>query len=126
MATSCTLLGIRVDALTIQEVVGRITSAVARGERRLLGAHNLHSVYLHQRNQYLKTFYRTADDIPIDSMALVLMARMLGYPVGRRHRTTSLDWIDAVLDQAVEHGWRIFYFGSRPGVIEDGARVWRT
>ena len=126
MSGSCTLLGVRVDALTAAEVGERISSAIAGGDRRLLGAHNLHSVYLYQRNPHLRTFYGIAHDVPIDSMALVGLARLLRYPVGRRHRTTSLDWIDSVLDKAVENQWRIFYFGSRPGVVEDGARAWRT
>lgn len=119
------MLGVRVDALTLPEVGERIAAAVTAEKPSMLGAHNLHSVYLYQRHSDVRAFYDTADIIPSDSMALVLLARLLGYRVTRDHRTTSLDWIDAVLDAAVRNGWRVFYYGSRQGVIDRGAEEWR-
>jgi N-acetylglucosaminyldiphosphoundecaprenol N-acetyl-beta-D-mannosaminyltransferase len=120
------MLGVHVDALTIPEITERIAASIAAQDHRLLGAHNLHSVHLYQENSAVRSFYDTAHYIPIDSMALVLLARLLGYRVTRNHRATSLDWIDSVLDAAVRNNWRVFYYGSRPGVIDDGADAWRT
>ncbi len=120
------MLGVHVDALTIPEITERIAASIAAQDHRLLGAHNLHSIHLYQRNASVRSFYDTAQYIPIDSMALVLLARLLGYRVTRDHRATSLDWIDPVLEAAVRNNWRVFYYGSRPGVIDDGANAWRT
>jgi N-acetylglucosaminyldiphosphoundecaprenol N-acetyl-beta-D-mannosaminyltransferase len=125
MAVDCKMLGVRVDALKLSEVRERIEAAVAAREPRLLGGHNLHSVYLYQRNPDVRAFYDAAHIVPSDSMALILLARLLGYRVTRDHRTTPLDWIDSVLDAAVQNNWRVFYYGSRPGVIDRSAEEWR-
>jgi N-acetylglucosaminyldiphosphoundecaprenol N-acetyl-beta-D-mannosaminyltransferase len=39
----------------------------------------------------------------------------------REHRATSLDFFPHLAEQAIAHGWRLFYLGSRPGVSDKAA-----
>ena len=125
MDGGCALLGVRVDPLSIDDLNLVVARAIAARTRVLIGCHNLHSIHLWHRDPQMQCFYARADHIHIDGMAVVWLARLLGHPVSRRHRVTWLDWIDPLLEAAVANRWRVFYFGSRPGVIDAGARVWR-
>lgn len=117
----CELLGVRVHPVTIVQLNERVERAVAAGGRYIVGCHNLHSVHLFHRDAKMREFYELADDIHIDGMAVVLLARMLGYGVGREHRVTWLDWLDPLMALAAARRWRVFYLGSAPGVAAQAA-----
>lgn len=59
-------------------------------------------------------------------MPLVFMGKLLGYPLRRENRMTHLDWVPPILAQAAQKGWRVFYLGTKPGIAEQGAQVWRS
>ncbi len=119
------LLGVRVDPLTIPELNARIAEAIQTGRRRVIGCHNLHSVYLFHRDPKMREFYRIVDDIHIDGMAIVALGALLGRPLRRIHRVTWIDWLPPLLRQAAENGRRVFYLGSKPGVAAAAADALR-
>jgi N-acetylglucosaminyldiphosphoundecaprenol N-acetyl-beta-D-mannosaminyltransferase len=119
------MLGTRVDALTIEDLHARIADTVRQGSRRIFASHNLHSLYLHRNDTKLQRFYERADYIRIDGMAVVLLGRLLGLPLGRRHRVTYVDWLPRFMAEAVRERWRVFYLGSKPTVAERGAVLLR-
>ena len=53
------------------------------------------------------------------------LARRLGGPLRRENRVTYVEWLDRLLNMAVNSGWRIFYLGSKPGVADRGAALLR-
>lgn len=114
------LLGTRVHALTTAALLSSIEDAVLRQRRLLVGHHNLHSIALLQQDRRLAQYFEKCDLVYADGMPVVLLARLLGHPLGREHRLTSLDFVDALLRRAADGGWRVFYLGSAPGVIERG------
>jgi N-acetylglucosaminyldiphosphoundecaprenol N-acetyl-beta-D-mannosaminyltransferase len=120
------VLGVRVHAMTLADLFADITRAVEGGRPWLIGYHNLHSVYLHHHDADMRRYCERADRLFIDGMGLVLAARIAGYPVGRRHRSTSVDWIGALVELAAARGWRVFLLGSRPGVAARAADVLRA
>ena len=64
----------------------------------------------------MRRFYETADYIHIDGMFLILLANLVGVPLRRRNRATSLDFFPLLADKAAKASWRIFYLGSKPGI----------
>jgi N-acetylglucosaminyldiphosphoundecaprenol N-acetyl-beta-D-mannosaminyltransferase len=116
----------RVDALTIEDLHARIAESIRSGSRRIFTSHNLHSLYLHGCDDKLRTFYQLADYIRIDGMAVVLLGRLLGLPLERRHRVTWVDWLPLFMAEAAKGAWRVFYLGSKPGVADRAAAVLRA
>jgi N-acetylglucosaminyldiphosphoundecaprenol N-acetyl-beta-D-mannosaminyltransferase len=125
-ADSISLLGVKVHTLSDQQVVASILRTIGQGDHKVLGHHNSHSLYLWNREPRLREFHGLADYVLIDGMSLVLLGRMVGLPLKREHRATSLDFLPLLLPEVVKEGLRIYYLGSRPGVAEKGAANLRT
>lgn len=121
-----TLLGIEVDALTINELNTLVTQAVEGKQRSVIGNHNLHSVYLYHRDAEMRRFYEMAQVIHIDGMPLVWWGRLLGYPIRSRHRVTYMDWVWPLLRLAQAKGWTVYHLGGKPGVGKRAAAVVRA
>jgi N-acetylglucosaminyldiphosphoundecaprenol N-acetyl-beta-D-mannosaminyltransferase len=120
------LLGLRLSAMTKRDLLGAVADAIDHCARRVIANHNLHSLYLWCHEPKTREFYRSADYTEIDGMPLVLLGRLFGLPLRREHRTTNLDLLPMLLDEAARRRWRVFYLGSKPGVAERGARILRT
>jgi N-acetylglucosaminyldiphosphoundecaprenol N-acetyl-beta-D-mannosaminyltransferase len=71
-----------------------------------------------QRDRVMRRFYAMANIIEIDSMPLVGWGRVLGVPLGTRHRCTYLDWREDFWRRADDSGWRVFFLGGAVGVAE--------
>ena len=119
------LLGVRVHALSIDELTDAVAAGVRSGQRRIIAHHNLHSIYLHQRDAKLRAFFRRAYLVHVDGMSLIFAGRLLGLPLRREHRITYVDWTDPLLAAATSRGWRVMYVGERAGVAERGAAALR-
>jgi len=120
------LLGVRVDQMTTGTLYAAIAEAMGSEHRTIIGNHNLHSIYLYHRDAKMRSFYARTRYVFIDGMPLILIGRLLGYPLQRRHRMTSIDWLRPMLPTAVEQGWRMLLLGSRPGVADRAAAILRT
>ena len=118
-----TVLGVRVNPLSAEELTAYVSWAVESGGQRIVAHHNLHSIYLHQRDSKLETFYERADCCPIDGMPLVLAGRLVGLPLRRVHRVTYIDWMPGLMEQAARNGWRVTYLGSTPEALSRGIDV---
>jgi N-acetylglucosaminyldiphosphoundecaprenol N-acetyl-beta-D-mannosaminyltransferase len=120
------MLGIRVGAYDVPRLNARLIDAVEGNEQIVVANHNLHSLYLHDRDPKLRAFHAGAEVTHADGMSLVLVARLLGVPLTRRHRVTYIDWLGPLLAEAVRHGWRVFALGGEPGVYDRAAKELRT
>lgn len=123
--SSYNLLGVQVNALTIPDLNSLIADAVERHEKWIIANHNLHSLYCYHHDPKMQAFYAKADYVHVDGMALVLLGQPFGLPLKREHRVTYADWVWPLMAEAAQKGWRVFYFGSKPGVVEQGADVLR-
>src|SRR5215475_3506984 len=88
------LCGVRMHALTVRDLNAIAEAAVDSGRTTIIANHNLHSLALFRTDERMREFYKCADWIHIDGMAIVLLCRALGYPVGRQHRVAYLDWLE--------------------------------
>ncbi len=119
------ILGVTMQALTMEELNGRVLEAAARGEKAVVANHNSNSVYLYHREEAMRRLYELADVVHIDSMILAFAARLAGYPVGRRHRVTYVDWSDSLFSMAHREGLRVFSLGGTPEVAAAGVKLLR-
>lgn len=116
------LLGVDVDALTVDELNQLVRSAVEKGEKTVIANHNLHSVYLFHRDAGMRAFYESASYVHIDGMPLVFWGKLLGMKLRVNHRVTYVDWIAPLLETAAASGWRVFYLGGAAAVTAEAAR----
>jgi N-acetylglucosaminyldiphosphoundecaprenol N-acetyl-beta-D-mannosaminyltransferase len=113
-------LDISIDALTHGDLDATLQEAIENQRRLLIGNHNLHSLYLFHHSSKMRSFYAAADRIHADGISIVWLARLFGVPLARAHRTGYLDWLPTIMSNATQRGWRVFYLGSKPGVLEEG------
>ena len=122
-AGRASVLGVQVEALNMRELNAIVAEAIENRKRVIVANHNLHSIYLYHHDSKMRAFYAAADHIHVDGMAVIASARLLGIAFRREHRITFVDWIGPLALAAANHGWRVFYLGSRPGVAQRGAEV---
>jgi len=115
------LLGVRAQPMTPAMLYDAIENAIQADRQCLIGNHNLHSVYLFHHNAKMRRFYELAHYIFVDGMPLIMAGRLLGMPVRREHRITSIDWLPELLVRAEANGWRILLLGSKPNVAARAA-----
>lgn len=118
-----TFLGIHVDALSIPELNSLIGESIEQGKKWMIANHNLHSLYLYHHDPKMQALYAKADYVHIDGMALVLLGKLLGFPLKREQRVTYADWVWSLMAEAAQKRWRVFYLGSKPAVAERGAKI---
>ncbi len=121
IANSYLFLSARLDALTNDDVVRLMEETIENEESRVIGNHNMHSMYLWYHEPAIRDFYSLADTVYIDGMSLILLGRIAGLPLKRAHRAAHLDYLPPLLRRAARNHWRIFFLGSRPGVGERAA-----
>ncbi len=123
--TPIEILDVKVHALPISQLNALIVQAVAEKRRWIIANHNLHSLYVYHHDAKMQAFYQRSDFIHIDGMALILLGNLLGCSLRREQRVTYVDWLPALMRQAVQQRLRVFYLGSKPSVVERGAAILR-
>ncbi len=113
------IAGVRITPLTLQGVIGCAGDHIARGSPCVIANVNVHALYICRTDAAFRELTERSFVI-IDGMPVVWLARLLGYPVGAAHRVTWVDLIWPLLEEAAMRGWRVFYLGGEPGVLERG------
>lgn len=116
-------LGVQVNLLNMAQLNCLIEQAIKLEKQYIIANHNLNSVYIHQRSSIMQDFYRIANYVHVDGMALILLGKLLGIPCRREHRVTYADWVWSLMEQAEKNNWRVMYLGSAPGFAEQGAKI---
>jgi len=117
------LLGTRMQALSLTDIGDIIADSVERGERQTILYHNLHSIYLYHHNTYVAALYDKANHVYVDGMLLIFLGRLLGLPLKRSDRISLLDCFDGLVAEAARRDWRILYLGSKPGIGAKGVTI---
>jgi N-acetylglucosaminyldiphosphoundecaprenol N-acetyl-beta-D-mannosaminyltransferase len=119
------VLGCKVHAVTAEELTDLVEEAVEGREPCIVANHNLHSLYLYQRDPKMRELFSRAKWIHADGMGIVMLGKVLGLPMKRSERVTYVDWAPLLFQRAAAQKWRVAYLGSKPGVAEKGAEVLR-
>jgi N-acetylglucosaminyldiphosphoundecaprenol N-acetyl-beta-D-mannosaminyltransferase len=121
-----TLLGATMDLVKPEEMLDFVRRSAAAGRKAVVANHNLHSLHLLPRHPEMAALYARADIVEVDSTPLTLWARLIYGRSRRFHRCTYMDFRSLFWDLAVEHGWRVYYLGGAPGVVEQAAATIRA
>jgi N-acetylglucosaminyldiphosphoundecaprenol N-acetyl-beta-D-mannosaminyltransferase len=113
--------GIRVQAITVHGLLSIISEAVLDQRRYVVANHNMHSLYLWLRDPKMRALHARADFTHIDGFPLIPLFRLCGAQLKREHRTGYIDFLPMLASEAIRQEWRIYYLGSRPDVVEQGA-----
>ncbi len=112
------LLGAAMDLVRPEEVLHFIAGRVAARAKAVVANHNLHSLYLIRRSPEMRALYARAAIIEVDSTPLLAWARIVHGRGKAFHRCTYLDWRELFWSRAQSEGWRVYYLGGAPGVVE--------
>lgn len=118
MTVTVDMLGIKFEALDLTEFFDRCCGLVGSREKSIIGYHNVNSIRLYRLDAKFRMFYDRASLTYADGMPLIFMARLLGHRVRRSNRLAYNQFIYDFARLAERRNWRIFFFGSRPGVGE--------
>jgi N-acetylglucosaminyldiphosphoundecaprenol N-acetyl-beta-D-mannosaminyltransferase len=117
------ILGVRVDALTYDELLERMADFIAEAAPRQVATVNPEFVMEARHNAEFRTVLERADLCLADGVGLLWAARRLG---GRLpERVTGSDAVPLVAERAAQTGWRLFLLGAAPGVAERTAGILR-
>lgn len=120
------IMGAEMDLIRPEEMLYFTARKIGAGEKAIIANHNLHSLYLVRRNAELRQFYAISDMIEVDSIPILMWARLAGRGGRRFHRCTYLDWRDLFWSWASDRAWKVYYLGAAPGVAERAAERLRA
>jgi len=111
------VLGVRLAALQIPDVIERMEAWIARRDgSRFIAVTNVHVVMEARHKPSFRKVLESADLCVPDGMPLVWVGRLRGHPLERR-----VYGPDLLLDfcrETHEEGYRHFFYGGAPGVPE--------
>lgn len=109
------VLGIYIDALSLNEAVALVETWVAEGRRTFAIFRDVHGLMLCQRDASLRAAHLSAGMVATDGMPLAFLARRaFGADVGRVY---GPDFMDLFCRSTTPRGYRHFLFGSAPETV---------
>jgi N-acetylglucosaminyldiphosphoundecaprenol N-acetyl-beta-D-mannosaminyltransferase len=120
MRNPIAILGVPIDDLDTEQVIGRIGEMVASRRFHQVATANTDFVVRAAQDPELRTILRVSDLVVPDGMPIVLASKWLGAPL--KERVAGADLVPRLCELAAEKGWRLFVVGARPEV----ARVARA
>lgn len=119
---SVRILGVRVDAITFDDMLDRIGSWIREGGPHQICTVNPEFVMEARRNAAFAAVLEAADLCIPDGVGLLWAARRQGRRLPER--VTGSDGVPLIARRAEEEQWRLFLLGAAPGVAERaGARL---
>ncbi len=118
-----TLLGVRIDDVSMAETLTLIVAFLRAGMPRQIVTINPEFVMTAQHNPAFAAVLRAAALAVPDGVGLKLAARLAGQ---RLHgRVAGIDLCEQLAAASESHGWRLFLLGAAPGVAEATASALR-
>lgn len=110
------ILGVSVDSLTMREAVSIIDGYLSESKPRLIATANAEMLMRATSDTELKTILNASDLVVADGAGTVWAGNYLGCEMPER--VAGYDLAQELMKIAPERGYRIYFFGSAPGVAE--------
>jgi N-acetylglucosaminyldiphosphoundecaprenol N-acetyl-beta-D-mannosaminyltransferase len=120
------LHGLRIQAIKANDLLAIISEAVETEAKYIVANHNMHGLYLWYQDAQMRELHARADFVHLDGLPLIPLFQLFGLPLNRKHRTAYIEFLPLLAAEAAKKGWRIYYLGSKPGVVERGAAIVRA
>ena len=114
-----TLLGVKISSKKMQETLSEISSYIKKGSFHHVITLNAEILYRAQTDPELMEIINAADIVTPDGAGIVWASKVLGKPV--QERVTGIDLTLALVEEAQRKGWRLAFFGGKPGVAREAA-----
>ncbi|MCE5285853.1 MAG: WecB/TagA/CpsF family glycosyltransferase [Pelosinus sp.] len=121
MTDKVTVLDIGIHNITMTEAVNRAENFIAKKVPHLIATANAEMVMMAQTDSELATILNTADLVVPDGAGVVWAARHHGYTMPER--VAGYDLVQRLLAEAAVKGYRIYMFGSAPGIVEQAKQA---
>lgn len=118
---SFNVLGVRVDALQIPDVIEQMEHWIrARDAEHYIAVTGMHGVMEAHHDPVFREILHAADLVVPDGMPLVWLGRAHGFEL--RQRVYGPELMLAFCEKTLKKGYRHFFYGGAPGVAEELAR----
>jgi len=107
------ILGVEVHPATIEDLNNLVIESIKKNAQYIILSQNLHSVYLYYKNEKLRAFNNYTFK-RIDGMPLIILGKLLGYPLNKNQRVTWVDYMLPFLQTINNNNFKLFYLGSEP------------
>lgn len=107
------ILGVSFSTLGFNATVSDLVTRVQSGERTHVVTANPEVVMIARENAGFQTILDQAYVVP-DGIGIVYAAKMLQLPLNER--VTGVELVDALMQEANKHGWKVFLLGASPDV----------
>src|SRR6267143_3609461 len=112
------VLGVRVNAVQIQDVITRMEEWIARRDGcRYVAVTGMHGVTEAQHDGQFKTILNAAGLVVADGMPLVWIGRRHGF--GMRRRVYGPELMETFCGETAKKGYRHFFYGGAAGVGDE-------
>ncbi len=116
---SVRILGVRVDDLTLETSIARITSMMAADRLHHVVTVNPEFIMEARTNPQFAAVLDRADLAVPDGFGLLVATQLRGAPL--RERVPGVELVQALAAASARYGWRVFLLGAAPGVAEAAA-----
>ncbi|BEU87612.1 WecB/TagA/CpsF family glycosyltransferase [Selenomonas sp. TAMA-11512] len=110
------IFGLSIAAVTMQEAVAAAKRMIENGRPSLIVTANAEMLMRATHDEELYRVLEGADIVVPDGAGTVWAAHTLGYEMPER--VAGFDLVQELMRLAPAQGWRIYLFGSAPGVAE--------
>ena len=121
MSMRIDLMGIPIDCLGFDETLDRIEEMIAEGGTHQHMAVNAGKVVTMTQDAELARIVAGCDLINADGAAVVMASQFLGQPLPER--VAGVDLFVALIGRASERGYRPYFLGARPEIVEEVVRI---
>jgi N-acetylglucosaminyldiphosphoundecaprenol N-acetyl-beta-D-mannosaminyltransferase len=111
------LLGVPVNAMTMENVLDRVDTTIAQRSRLLIGVVNAAKIVNMRRQPLLDEAVRSADVIVADGMSVVWASRLLRRPLPER--VPGIDLMTRMLERGSAQNYRVFCLGAEQAVLDN-------
>lgn len=116
------LLGIPVDALTMEETLDLIRDTIQKGERISHVVINAWTMVAMQKDEDLRNSVNSSDLISADGQSIVWACRFLGDPLPERVPATEV--MEKLVVLAARKGFTCFLLGAKEEVVQKVTRIY--
>ena len=123
MNAAITMMGCRIDNLSMEETLVRIEEFIRSGKPHQHVVVNVDKLVKASRDPELRRIVNECALVNADGMPVVWASRLLGKPL--KERVAGVDLFEALMRRAGDKGWRVFLLGAREEVVKAVAETYR-
>jgi N-acetylglucosaminyldiphosphoundecaprenol N-acetyl-beta-D-mannosaminyltransferase len=118
---TASVLGVKVDMVTLDELIDTIDKFVKQRQRSIVANVNVHALNLAYMLPWFRDFLNQCPLVFCDGFGVKWGARILGYDIPERF--TPPDWLPLLAQRCAEKNYSIYLLGAQPGIAELAGRT---